>query len=218
MLSYVDVPAKVRVSGEIIAQNVSFEDFMATDYDSQHVEWAYGLVIKMATIDRFHDAIVAFLRMLFSAYLELHGGGIVVGDPLIMKPSSELPGRAPDIQVLLPESQGKLKQNRVMGAADLVVEVVSKGSQRTDRVEKFSEYEQGGIPEFWVIDFGRKEALFYQRNADGLFELVEPDDGGVYHSHVLERLTLKVDLLWQDPLPQFFEIGRMVQTMFEEQT
>lgn len=216
MQTYIDVPAKVRVSGEIIAKNVSFEEFMNTDYDGQHVEWAYGLVIKMATIDRFHDALVAFLRMVFSAYLELDGGGIVIGDPLIMKPAPELPGRAPDLQVILPEHADRLKQNRVMGAADLVVEVVSKGSQRTDRVEKYNEYEQGGVSEYSLIDFRRKEALFYQRGEDGLYELIDPDEHGVYHSKVLPRLVLQVDLLWRNPLPQFFEIGRLVQAMFGE--
>jgi Uma2 family endonuclease len=216
MHTYRDVPAKVRVSGEIIAENVTFEEFMETDYDGQHVEWAYGLVIKMATIDRFHDAIVAFLRMMFSAYLELLGGGVVIGDPLIMKPSPDLPGRAPDLQVLLPENTHKLKQNRVIGAADLVVEVVSKGSQRTDRVEKYSEYEQGGVPEYWLIDFRRKEAQFYQRGGTGLFELIEPDENGVYHSKVLPRLTIKVDLLWQDPLPTISRVVDMVRAMFVE--
>lgn len=215
-ITHYDVPAKVRVTGEIIAQNVTFEQFMETDYEGQHVEWAYGLVIRMATIDRFHDAIVAFLRMVFSAYLELRGGGIVVGDPMIMKPTPELPGRAPDIQVLLPESADKLKQNRVMGAADLVVEVVSKGSQRIDCIEKFREYEEGGIPEYWVIDFQHKEALFYQRGEDGLYERIDPDENGFYRSKVLDRLTLKVDLLWQDPMMTISKIVQMVQAMFAE--
>ena len=36
----------------------------------------------------------------------------------------------------------------------LAVEVVSAGSERTDRTIKHSEYADAGIPHYWVVDLG----------------------------------------------------------------
>ena len=47
---------------------------------------------------------------------------------------------------------GRFKENRLEGAADLVVEIISPESVDRDRDRKFYEYEQGGILEYWLID------------------------------------------------------------------
>jgi Uma2 family endonuclease len=99
------------------------------------------------------------------------------------------------------ENLGRLKRLYLEGPAHLVVEIISPGSRAMDRGEKFYEYEQGGVPEFWLIDPQRKQAEFYQRGQDGIYRLVPPGSDGLYHSQVLKGLWLKVDWLWQEPLP-----------------
>lgn len=201
----------VTLSGDILATGVSHDEFMA-GYEGLRVEWVNGVVIQMPSIDERHDALIGFLRPLFDVYLSLTGGGRVLGDPMIMR-LPKISSRAPDLQVLLPDSLPKLQQNQVIGAADLVVEIVSQGSQHTDRVEKFSEYERGGIREYWIIDPIYREALFYQRNAQGLFERQSPDEAGFYQSMVLTRLRLEVDLLWRAALPNVVDTVVLVQAM-----
>lgn len=46
-------------------------------------------------------------------------------------------------------------------AADvrLVVEVTTAGSGRTDRVTKFSEYAESGIPQYWIVDLTEPAVL-----------------------------------------------------------
>mgnify|MGYP005847397083 CR=1 FL=1 len=206
----------MAISGEIIARNVSYEDFLQRD-DEEHVEWVNGLVIKMPSIDRRHDALSGFLRALFSAYLPLTGGGDILQDPMIMRPRPDLPARAPDLQVILPHNAHIILNNQVAGPADLVVEIVSPGSERTDRVEKFREYEQAGIQEYWVLDHRYREALFYQLDENGQYQRIQPDANGIYQSKVLSKLRLPVDVLWRDPLPDFWEIGKLVQTMVAQE-
>jgi Uma2 family endonuclease len=210
------VAIQTTISGEIIARDVTYEEFLQR-FDGEFVEWVNGLVIKMASIDRKHDALSGFFRILLSAYLDLSGGGQVLQDPMVMRPRPDLPGRVPDIQVLLPTSLHFVLDNQVAGPADLVVEIISPGSERRDCFEKFSEYERGSIKEYWVLDHRYQEAIFYQLDENGQYQRIQPDENGVYHSKVLPKLKLSVALLWRDPLPGFWEIAQMVQTMFAQE-
>lgn len=203
-------PARV-FSGEIIAADVPYEHYLAGNY-GRHAEWIYGVVIAMSPVSIAHDLLGRFLATIFSVYLELTSGGLVLQDPVVMKTGPDLPGRQPDIQVLLPERLSQVEQNQVRGAANLVVEIVSPDSVQRDRGEKFQEYEQGGVDEYWIIDHLRKEALFYVLREDGLFQSRLPVDG-VYTSHVLPKLRLPVEILWREKLPTTREAVGMVEGM-----
>jgi Uma2 family endonuclease len=210
----VEIPGTVRIAGKILARNVSYDDFM-NGYDGMHVEWVNGVVIQMPSIDERHDALVTFFRILFAAFLEQAGGGRTLGDPMLMKLPNVPSSRAPDVQILLPDRVGQLKKNQVIGPASLVIEIVSPGSQRQDREDKKREYELGGVPEYWLFDPGKTQALFYQLSAEGLYEAIEPDENGIYHSRSIPGLKLDVALLWHDELPGYSEIGRLVEAMLK---
>jgi Uma2 family endonuclease len=203
------------IGGKILATGISHEDFMA-GYPGMRVEWVNGTVIEMPGITDKHDKLGRFLATLLEYLLELTGGGSVFQDPMLMR----IPGissRAPDIQVLLPEHLDRLHTNVVMGGADLVIEIVSPGNQRTDRVEKFREYETGSVPEYWILDAQTQDAQFWQFDtATGQFDQVYPDENGIYQSKVLPKLKLNIAWLWLDPLPGVAERVKLVETMLAE--
>jgi Uma2 family endonuclease len=205
----------IRPSGTILAEDVSYEDFMV-GFPNIHAEWVDGVVIEMSGIDERHDQLTAFLRMLFAAYLELSAGGRVLQDPMLMKLPAVPSSRAPDLQVLLPESLDKLQHNQVIGPADLVVEVVSRGSWRIDTVEKFLEYERGGVPEYWLIDPRRDHVSFFTRSVEGEYQEISPDTNGIYQSTILPKLRLNTPLLWREKLPRVTETLALVQAMLAE--
>jgi Uma2 family endonuclease len=204
------------LSGKVIAENVSYEDYLTGKY-GKHTEWVYGVVIAMSPVSISHDELGFFLRILFSTYLKMTTGGKVFGDPVVMKASPELPGRQPDIQVILPDRAHLILQNQVAGPANLVVEIVSPESADRDRGTKFTEYEKGGVDEYWILDQPRKEALFYVRGEDGLFHSRLPVDG-IYTSAVLPQLKIQVDLLWTENYPDPLEVVEMVKQMLDERT
>lgn len=202
----------IRLSGEIVAEDVSYDDFLRGVH-GEHVEWYKGYVIRMVGIDERHDALTHFFTVLLDIYLDLTGGGRCLRDPMVMRTYSDLPVRAPDIQVLLPEKLHFIQQLEVVGPADLILEIVSPGSERRDRVEKFSEYERAGVPEYWVLDHRHQEVLFYQLDDEGHYRRIDPDEKGVYRSRVLKQLKLEVAVLWRENLPKGMEVVRMVEAM-----
>lgn len=106
------------------------------------------------------------------------------------------------------QEPARLKRLYLDGPADLVVEIISPGSRGVDRGDKFYEYEQGGVPEYWLIDPDRKQAEFYLRGEDGIHRPAPVGKDGVDHSQVLPGLWLKVDWLWQEPLPPLLDVLR----------
>lgn len=201
-------------SGKVVAQDVPYEEWLTGDF-GRHTEWVYGVVIEMAAVTVKHGRLGNFLHTLFDVYLELTTGGAVFQDPLVMKTAPDLPGRQPDVQVLLLERLHQIKKHEIVGPANLVVEIVSAGSLKRDRGEKFSEYEQGGVDEYWILDPDREESLFYVRAEDGKFHSRLPIDG-VYTSHVLSKLKLKVSLFWEEDLPTTRETVKLVEAMLKE--
>lgn len=96
---------------------------------------------------------------------------------------------------------GRLQDGRRLeGPADLVVEIVSRDSVARDYDDKFSEYEEAGVQEYWIIDprQSRKRASFFRLGADGRFETVTSEDG-IYRSHVLTGFWLRLEWLWEMP-------------------
>lgn len=121
---------------------------------------------------------------------------------LVRRPS----GREPDVIFVSRQLLGTLKNNYLDGPADLAIEVISPDSRTRDRRDKYFEYAQAGVREYWIVDPIRNEAEFYQLADDETYTRLSPDDDGIFHSTVLEGLWLKVDWLWQEPLPPLMSV------------
>jgi Uma2 family endonuclease len=83
-------------------------------------------------------------------------------------------------------------QKRIMGAADLVVEVVSPGSHDRDRIKKRDLYEQHRVKEYWLVDriAGTIEVLFL---TEGQYKLVGRwRSGQIARSKLLRGFTVAV--------------------------
>lgn len=184
---------------------LTYEEFIAQTSDGTWAEWVDGEVILMTVANENFD-VTFFLAALLRHFAEAHDLGRVFGEPFQMKTGPNLPGRAPDAFFVAKENLVHLKRFFFNGPADLVIEVISTESRSRDRGEKFYEYEEGGVREYWLIDPQRKQAEFYQRGDSGFYQAISADELGVYHSQVMPGLWIKVDWLWQEPLPQLLSV------------
>jgi Uma2 family endonuclease len=214
ILQIQDSDVYVVPRGRVVAENVPYEEYLTGKY-GRHVEWIHGVVVAMMPIDIHHNDISQFLCALLDTYVHLTTGGRLLSEPMVMRASRDLPARQPDVQVLLQDRLHLLQEYEVAGAANLVVEIVSPGTEDTDRGAKFREYEKGGVPEYWILDRKRREALFYVLGDDGLYHNHLPVDGS-YTSAVLPKLKLSVDILWQETPPSVPDTVKLVEEMLKE--
>lgn len=189
-------------------KKMTYEEFLAQADEDVSAEWVDGEVIEMSPASDRHQEIVGFLSALFQFFVQAHESGIVRIAPFQMKTGKDLPGREPDIIFLSNDHLDRLKSVYIDGPADLVVEIISPESRSRDRGAKFYEYEQGGVREYWLIDYLRKQAEFYQLGEDGIYRAVSSVEDGIYQCRVLDGLWIKVEWLWQEPMPRLLDVSK----------
>ena len=180
-------------------ETVTYEQFLNWADEDTLAEWVDGVVVMTSPASLRHQLIASFLTELLGTYARLHELGRVISAPFQMKLANA--GREPDVLFIASAHLDRLKQTYLDGPADLVIEILSPESAGRDRGDKFYEYEQAGIPEYWLIDPLTNRAEFYVRDAQGLYAAQLLDQDGRYSSSALPNFWLHVAWLWQDQLP-----------------
>jgi Uma2 family endonuclease len=185
---------------------MTYEEFLAWADEDTWAEWVNGEVIILTSASDQHQNLADFLTALLRFFVEAHQLGVVRSAPFQMKTAPDLPGREPDLLFIARAHLDRLKRVYLDGPADLVVEITSPESRARDRGAKFYEYEQGGVREYWVLDPLRRQAECYTLGADGIYRPIAVDSDGILRSTVLEGLWLRVEWLWQEPLPSLLSV------------
>ncbi len=187
---------------------MSYEAFLEWADEDTLAEWVDGKVVFLSPPSTRHQLLVRFLIASLSAFIEASDAGVLLPSPYQMKLGPDLPGREPDLLFIAKENLSRLQKNRLVGPADLAVEIISPESRARDRGEKFYEYEQAGIKEYWLVDPDREQAEFHRLDAHGIYQLV-PLAEGVFESEVLAGLKPEPAWLWQEPLSPLMSILKL---------
>lgn len=182
---------------------MSYEEFVAGVDEDAHAEWVDGEVIFFMPPKTMHQRIGQFLAGLLSMYVQMLRLGEVLSAPLEMRAMPDGNAREPDILFVANEHRERLTERRLEGPADLVVEIISNESVGRDRGDKFYEYEEAGVREYWIVDPrpGKQRVDVWWLAAEGKYQAVVPDDHGRYHSQVLPGFWIHAGWLTQEPLP-----------------
>lgn len=183
---------------------LSFEEYLR-QYSSREgimSEWMGGEVaISPMTNNVAHQRLLYVLSFLLHYYLSHHQIGQLVFMGLPMKVSDAHPAREPDLMILLDEHADRLQPTFVDGIADVVIEIVSPESVARDRGDKFIEYERAEVPEYWLLDPIRHEALLYALDETGTYQQIALDAEDRIVSRILPGFAVAQDFLWRATLP-----------------
>ncbi|MBZ0282687.1 MAG: Uma2 family endonuclease [Anaerolineae bacterium] len=102
----------------------------------------------------------------------------------------------PDVVWVAEGSPCIVEEKSLIGPPDLIVEVLSPGTTRQDRKQKFALYERHGVREYWIVDPIDRYIEVYQNHdkqftQQGIFE-----PGETFDSAVLGGKTVEVSKLF----------------------
>lgn len=191
---------------EPLRLRMSYDEFLEWADEDTLAEWENGEVVMASPASDRHQDVAGFLSAILRIVVENAQSGIVRTAPFQMKLESS--GREPDILFVSQAHQEQMEKTYLDGPADLVVEIISLESVARDRETKFVEYEAAGIPEYWLIDPLRNWAEMYRLDDHGCYSPAFSGRQGDYESPQLPGFRLRVDWLWQHPLPPVLDVLR----------
>jgi Uma2 family endonuclease len=145
---------------QAIPKQVTFEEFV--DWLPENSEVRYELhngdIVEMAQPVGEHEEVKSFLRVEIPVEIKRLGLPYGIPNQVIVRPPEKDSGYFPDVLVLnranlANEPLWKKASIISLGASiPLVIEVVST-NWRDDYYLKYADYEQMGIPEYWIVDY-----------------------------------------------------------------
>jgi len=103
--------------------------------------------------------------------------------------------RVPDVVVARTKVMETSPARLQAGDVRMVVEVLSEGSRRTDRVMKFSEYAEAGIDHYWIVDLDPPVSMITYRLSDEDYENFGEFSGVAELEFAGARLTIDLNAL-----------------------
>ena len=170
-------------------------DYFALPDTNRYVELSEGRLIVPPHPTRSHQAVLLELAVRLRVFVRERDLGEVHIAPL---PVRLWPGkiREPDILFLSKEHADRAGE-KVYGVPDLVVEVLSPGTEQADRGEKYLEYAKAGVREYWIVDPNERKVEVYTLR-ENVYQLVERcKPGEAIHSELLCGFEVNVNEIFQ---------------------
>ena len=164
----------------------TYDDFVQFPDDGKRHEIIDGEHYVTPSPNTKHQAVSANLLFSIHAYLRQHPIGHVFSAPFDVV-LSNFDVVEPDLLYVSRERLTVLTKAHVRGAPDLVVEILSPGTRRTDERTKLNLYERFGVGEYWVVDPERDAVLVHRRDSEAFAKPIEfraSDDGELTRPHL----------------------------------
>ncbi|HAA90565.1 MAG TPA: Uma2 family endonuclease [Peptococcaceae bacterium] len=173
----------------------TYEDYKSLpESETKRYELLKGELVMVPSPPEYHQRISGNLEFILRMFVKERGLGYVYDAPLDVV-LGEGEGREvvqPDIFFITKERAGIITGEEIRGAPDLVIEIISPGTEDRDCHYKKTLYARHGVKEYWIIDPKAKTVEVFTLGEKG-FELVrgyKADE--VVRSPLLE--SLEVDL------------------------
>jgi Uma2 family endonuclease len=154
-------------------------------------------MVIMSPASKIHESLFSFVLKLLSLYVEHKRLGSVWGSRTLVKLDAK-EQYEPDILFVAQEREHIIGDEKIFGAPDLVIEIVSPGSRRYDYGVKKENYEQAGVREYWLIDQSRRYVEFNQLR-EGKFTPAALANDHIFHSEVIPGFWIDTNWLWSAP-------------------
>lgn len=179
---------------EVLEKIITYQEYKELEFgedDNFQYELLNGILMRKGSPTIQHQRIAGNIYFHLRLYVENKKLGEVFTAPLDVV-LDEYNAPQPNV-IFVGKEKGFIlneEEQVIIGVPDIVVEVLSPGSIKKDRIEKKSIYEKAQVPEFWIVDPNNKnvEIQYLQNGKYELFDFVE--ESGIIKSSVLKDFSL----------------------------
>ena len=185
-----------RIKPVPAGDRMTVAEFFESAPEDRKAELIDGVLVILGPAVLSHELLQGFLLVVLGLYVEANDLGYVLGSRTALDLGIEYQAYEPDILFVRREHADIIHEQGVVGAPDLVIEILSRGTMSVDRTVKRQVYNQAGVAELWLIDpAGATGSRFYQRGPAG--EMVEAAlvDGSL-RSTTVDGFFVRQEWLW----------------------
>jgi Uma2 family endonuclease len=154
----------------------TYEEFARLPDDGNRYEVIAGDLYVTPSPGDLHQRVVYRLAGEFELFCNRYGVGVMYGAPFDVI-FAEGDYVQPDLLFVRRERvDDVIKSHGVIGAPDLVIEVLSESTERRDRGIKRERYAAHGVAEYWIIDTVAKHIEVYRLTRGDLRRVAVEDD------------------------------------------
>lgn len=130
---------------------LTYEDLVLFPDDGRRHEIMDGEHYVSPAPEIYHQELSKRIEFQLYGQIDQKGRGTVLDAPVDVQ-LSETDIVEPDIVVVLESRMAIVERKKIVGAPDLVIEILSESSEERDRTLKRDLYEQSGVREYWIVD------------------------------------------------------------------
>lgn len=135
-----------------MSERQTVAEHLAGTEERARKELVWGMARESPAPHCDHQIVVGRVFRMLAAHADLCGLGTVLVSPVdVVLDEANALVLQPDI-VYVALARAHIMRDRVWGAPDLVVEVLSPGTRRRDTLLKRRWYQQYGVREYWIVD------------------------------------------------------------------
>jgi len=179
----------------------TYEDFLNFPDDGKRHEIIDGEHYVTPSPNTKHQVVVGNLYLALGNYLKAHPIGAAFIAPFDVV-FSDLNVVEPDLLYISRAHRSVLTEKHVRGEPDLVVEILSPGTRKTDEVTKRKLYERFGVQEYWVVDPDLDAIKVYRRTGDAFVRTAElsAEQSDVLATPLLPEFSVPLVEIFAPPL------------------
>ena len=138
----------------------TLEDYLALP-EGTRIEMIDGVFYDMAAPTFIHQRIAAMIFNIFENFVNENGGSCIpsIAPTDVQLDCDDKTMVQPDVLVVC--DRDKIIKARVVGAPDLIVEVLSPSNWYMDIIRKMKKYKNAGVREYWIVLPDIKSVLVY---------------------------------------------------------
>lgn len=182
---------------QTLERPLTVADFETFPEDGNRYEIIGGQLFVTASPIVLHQWLSARLLGALNEFLLERQLGIALSAPVDVQ-FGRYDVVVPDVVVVLKENASAMQEKWVIGAPDLIVEIISPSTAEQDYVRKAALYASHGVREYWIVDPKEKTMLVQVLRDDG-YVPVEQEADGMTRSAILPGFAVATDDLFGFP-------------------
>jgi len=176
-------------------QKYTYEDYSKLPEGAPY-QLINGELIMSPSPSTYHQKIAINITVILNKYVEKNKLGALLFSPVDVY-FNEYETYQPDIIFISKERKQIIKENRIEGAPDLVIEILSENNAYYDLKHKKNIYEKYGVKEYRIVDPIEKSVEIFENKGKKFVPLESKKEKGEINSKMFKGLKIDTETIFK---------------------